>query len=211
MLAMLDRFSTFGLPIEATEFDVDVPDPEVQADYTRDFMTTLFSHPSVNAILSWGFWAGQHWRPNAALFRLNWELKPNGIMFSNLVFREWWTTTNAVTDGAGNATVRGFKGDYAVGVTIPGHSLESLTSLAADRTLTVTVPATTPPTLTAIVQAGQIHLGWPGTATGYHVEETPTLAPAAWQPVGPDPTLVDENWQVAIDLVAGTRFYRLAR
>jgi hypothetical protein len=61
------------------------------------------------------------------------------------------------------------------------------------------------------VQAGQIHLGWPGTATGYHVEETPTLAPAAWQPVGPDPTLVDENWQVAIDLVAGTRFYRLAR
>jgi GH35 family endo-1,4-beta-xylanase len=212
LLAMLDRFGTFGLPIEATEFDVDVPDETVQADYLRDFMTTLFSHPSVNGILMWGFWEVQHWRPNAALFRANWELKPNGVMWSNLVFREWWTTTNVVTDASGNATVRAFKGDYAVGVSTPGHSLESLTSLADNRTLTVVVPGTTsPPSLTAVVQGGQIRLSWPEIATGYHVEWTPTLVPAAWQSAGPDPTLADGEWHVAIDLAAGPGFFRLTR
>ena len=44
MLEILDRFATFGVPIAATEFDVNVTDEQVQADFLRDFMTTLFSH-----------------------------------------------------------------------------------------------------------------------------------------------------------------------
>ncbi len=56
MLEILDRFATFGVPIAATEFDVNVTDEQVQADFLRDFMTTLFSHSSVNGIIMWGFW-----------------------------------------------------------------------------------------------------------------------------------------------------------
>jgi GH35 family endo-1,4-beta-xylanase len=55
VLKILDRFARFGLPIQATEFDVNVWDEKLQADYTRDFMTALFSHPGVSGIIIWGF------------------------------------------------------------------------------------------------------------------------------------------------------------
>ena len=117
LLAVLDRFATFGKALAVTEFDVNVKDEELQAAYTRDFMTALFSHPAVNGILMWGFWEGRHWRPQAALFRRDWSVKPNGRVWQALVFDEWWTQVTAKTDADGRLTVRGFLGDYAVTVT----------------------------------------------------------------------------------------------
>ncbi|HXI18191.1 MAG TPA: endo-1,4-beta-xylanase, partial [Chloroflexota bacterium] len=84
LLSSLDHFAQLGLPIHITEFDIDTTDEALQEDYTRDFMTAMFSHPAVDAILMWGFWEARHWRPDAALFRRDWSIKPNGRAWTEL-------------------------------------------------------------------------------------------------------------------------------
>jgi GH35 family endo-1,4-beta-xylanase len=111
---ILDRFAAHGLPVHITEFDIDIDDEQAQADYTRDFLTAVFAHPSVNGFMMWGFWEGRHWRPRAAMFRRDWSLKPNGRVFRDLVFREWWTDVRGRTGAGGDFQTRGFLGDYEV-------------------------------------------------------------------------------------------------
>jgi len=129
---ILDRFAELGLPIQITEFDIATDDEQLQADYTRDFMTAVFAHEAVNGLVMWGFYEGAHWRPNAAMFRRDWSIKPNGEVYKRLVFDEWWTQETAKTDAAGNATVRGFLGDYQINVTHNGKSVERRVSLKKD-------------------------------------------------------------------------------
>ncbi|MGC9457999.1 MAG: endo-1,4-beta-xylanase, partial [Halothiobacillaceae bacterium] len=62
LLRILDRFGRFGLPIMITEYDYVTPFEDDLADYTRDVMTVLFSHPAAEGFLMWGFWDGRHWR-----------------------------------------------------------------------------------------------------------------------------------------------------
>ena len=114
LLRILDRYAAFGREIAVTEFDIDITDERLQADYLRDFMTTLFSHPAVGAIIMWGFWEGSHWRPNAALWRRDWSLKPVGQAWLDLVFQDWWTEATGRTNAAGRFTTRGFLGDYLI-------------------------------------------------------------------------------------------------
>ena len=114
LVAILDRFAAFGLPIQVTEFDINTKDRRLQADYMRDFLTTLFSHPKVEGILMWGFWAGRHWKPDAALFSRDWTLRPHGNVWKDLVLKTWWTDATGRTDARGRFTTRGFLGDYEV-------------------------------------------------------------------------------------------------
>ena len=120
VLRRLDRFAAFGLPIQVTEFDVNTTDEQLQADYTRDFLTAVFSHEAVRGFLMWGFWAGAHWLPDGAMYRLDWSEKPNLAAWRGLVYGQWWTDTSAVADTQGTCRVRGFKGAYDIAVTIGG-------------------------------------------------------------------------------------------
>jgi len=52
---ILDRFATFNLPIQITEFDLNTEDEKLQANYTRDFMTAVFAHEAINGFVMWGF------------------------------------------------------------------------------------------------------------------------------------------------------------
>lgn len=122
MLEILDRYAALGRPIQVTEFDVDVSDEPLQAEFLRDFMTTLFSHPSVKGIVMWGFWEGLHWKPNAALFRRDWSVKPNGQAWMDLVLKQWWTEVAGKTAADGRFATRGFLGDYEVTVTAGGKT-----------------------------------------------------------------------------------------
>jgi endo-1,4-beta-xylanase len=131
LLRSLDRFARFGLPIQVTEFDIDTTDEELQADYTRDFLIAMFSHPAIDAILLWGFWEGRHWRPNAALFRRDWTVKPNGQAWIDLVTRRWWTEAQGRTNQAGLYSTRGFLGEYEVTVTTGTTSKTVTASLIA--------------------------------------------------------------------------------
>ena len=140
MLAILDRFARLGLTLEVTEFDVNITDEQLQADFMRDFYIALFSHPAVEGIMTWGFWERTHWLPSAAMVRKDWTLKPNGQVWTDLVHKQWRTDVQGKTDEAGKCDVRGFLGDYEVTVTFSGRSRVVKTTLPKGGTrLTVTL------------------------------------------------------------------------
>lgn len=114
----LEKFGAFGLPLAITEFDVNVSNERLQADYLRDFLTVAFSNSHVDSFLMWGFWEGRHWLPNAALYRTDWSLKPNGKVFKELLFKRWWTNVSGQTDAAGRYATRGFLGEYTCTLTL---------------------------------------------------------------------------------------------
>lgn len=132
MLAILDRYAKFGKPIQITEFDVQVSDEKLQADFTRDFLTTMFSHPSVNGVVMWGFWEGMHYAPSAALWRKDWTAKPNGQAWLDLVKKQWWTNADGRTNTQGQTSARGFLGDYHITATLNGKTSEQDVTLGHD-------------------------------------------------------------------------------
>jgi GH35 family endo-1,4-beta-xylanase len=131
LLAVLDRFAALDRPLQVTEFDVDIADERLQADYLRDFLTVCFSHPKVKGVLMWGFWEGRHWKPRAALFRKDWSVKPNGQAWTDLVLKAWWTEAEGKTDAAGRFRARGFLGRYDVTAEAEGKT----------KTVTIDLPA----------------------------------------------------------------------
>ncbi|MEO1498087.1 MAG: endo-1,4-beta-xylanase [Planctomycetota bacterium] len=138
--AILDRFETLGLKMQVTEFDFTTGDEALQAQYTADFLTAMFAHEGIDDVLFWGFWEDAHWRPEAALFRSDWSIKPNGEAYLDLVFDEWWTDETMNADNAGSASVRGFKGDYDITASGGGETVtESLVLADGGETLTVTL------------------------------------------------------------------------
>ena len=122
LLETLDRYGQFGLPIESTELSLDLDDGPLAAEYMRDYLTVLFSHPRVDGIMLWGFWAGRHWRPQAALYGRDWTIRPHGQAWMDLVHKEWKTDVELLTDAEGNAATRGFLGDYDLTVTVGGRA-----------------------------------------------------------------------------------------
>ncbi len=122
LLKRLDRFAAFGKELEVTEFDINTNDEATQADYTRDFMTAVFSYPQMKAFVMWGFWEGAHWRPSGAMIRRDWTLKPNGEVYKDLVFKKWWTNANGKTGAQGTYATRGFLGDYEIEVKAGGKT-----------------------------------------------------------------------------------------
>jgi endo-1,4-beta-xylanase len=144
MLKTLDRFARLGLPIEITEFDIASSDDALRADYTRDFMLAAFSHPSITGITIWGFWAGNHWKPEAALWNRDWSIRPNGQAFVDLVTKEWWTEASGKSTAAGVFETRGFLGEYEVHVRSGGVSRKVIVQLPANGlTVPVRLPAST--------------------------------------------------------------------
>jgi hypothetical protein len=116
VVAILDRFAKFGLPIHITEFDLPARDDQGQGRYVRDFLTACFSHPATEAVTVWGFWAGKMWRPGGALIAEDWTLRPSGRMWLELTRGLWWTDEKLVADRKGQCGVRGFLGRYRISV-----------------------------------------------------------------------------------------------
>jgi len=130
ILATLDRYAKFNLPIRFTEFDMGTEDEPLQADFTRDFFILAYSHPSVVGIQLWGFWEKSHWIPLGAMYRGDWSEKPNAVVYKDLVLHQWRTNVDAVSDAEGGFTVRAFQGDYIVKVTRGEETVEREITLA---------------------------------------------------------------------------------
>jgi len=132
LLEILDKFAVFGVPLQVTEFDVDVADEQLAADFTRDLITVLFSHPAVNGFVMWGFWEGSHWKPHTAMFRRDWSPKLNGIAYMDLVCKQWRTDELLVSDAAGMAATRGFLGEYEITASHHGKTVTVRETLKKD-------------------------------------------------------------------------------
>ncbi len=76
----------------------------------------LFSHPRTVGFQMWGFWAGAHWRPRAAMFAHDWREKPMAQAYRDLVLRQWWTDLAGTTGPDGIFAGRGFLGDHEASV-----------------------------------------------------------------------------------------------
>ncbi len=115
MVDALNDLSTLKLPIVLTEITSDTPDVHHRAE-TLDMVFRIgYSHPNVQGVILWGFWANRHFRgPQAALVNRDFTLNPAGQRIFDMLLKEWRTNLDAATDGAGQIQFRGFHGRYEI-------------------------------------------------------------------------------------------------
>lgn len=136
---VLDRFSTFGLPIHFTEntlisgeimpaYIEDLNDWQVdewpstpegekrQADQIEEMYRILFEHPLVEAITTWDYRDGAWLKAPSGFIRKNNSFKPSYKMLKKLIKEEWWTDVTVMTDSEGYVTLKAFKGDYDLSI-----------------------------------------------------------------------------------------------
>ncbi|MCX6851042.1 MAG: endo-1,4-beta-xylanase [Verrucomicrobia bacterium] len=120
LLAVTDRFSEVVPHQCITEYDVvTTDDEELAADYTRDVLIAVFSHPAYTSFLLWGFWEGSHWKPAAASWNKDWSIRKRGEVLEEWIGRRWHTEVTLKTNAKGRVKWRGFPGWYEVQAT--GH------------------------------------------------------------------------------------------
>jgi GH35 family endo-1,4-beta-xylanase len=113
VLAFTDRFAAIVPRQIITEFDVfTVGDEELAADYTRDLLIAVFSHPAYSGFLWWGFWEGSHWQPSSASWNKDWSIRQRGEVLREWLGKHWRTEVELTTDENGLARWRGFPGHY---------------------------------------------------------------------------------------------------
>ena len=118
--ARLTSLGELGLPIWISEYDSISHDENIRAENLESMYRTAYSHPAVEGVMMWGFWAGAKWLgSDAAIVNSNWSFNAAGIRYRSLM-TEWTTVTNKLTDASGACFVRGFQGDYDVTITPPG-------------------------------------------------------------------------------------------
>ena len=139
ILAVVDRFARFGLPLHMTESTIvsghTIP-PEItdlndyrisewpstpegeerQANELERHYRSLVSHPSVQAINYWGISDSGSWLgAPVGLVRSDGSLKPSYDVMRNLIKGEWWLSpTQLATDDDGVVHISGFTGDYEI-------------------------------------------------------------------------------------------------
>jgi len=123
LLAALDTFSEFNLPLHISEITLASPGEggeadALQAQAARSLYRLWFSHPSVDSITWWnvpdsGAAPGEDKLLSGLLTR---ELKPKAAYHAlhELIHREWRTRAEGVTDAEGRFRLRGFHGQYRV-------------------------------------------------------------------------------------------------
>jgi GH35 family endo-1,4-beta-xylanase len=136
VLEILDEWAAFGKDLEITEFDLGCANDQVHAQYVRDFMTAIFSHPKMTAFIMWGFWEGAHWRGNdgGAMFRRDWSRRPAQEAWEDLVLKQWWTRAEAATAADGSAALRAFYGTHEVTVEAAGKQTKATVELVPGQT-----------------------------------------------------------------------------
>ena len=129
---IIDEYAALGngKEISISEYDAQGVDEFMGGEYMRDMLTMTFSHPAVESFLVWGYWDKNHWRDDAPLFREDWSLKPSGEQFIDLVYNQWWTEDEGMTNMNGEVFSRGFLGDYEVKITKDGATSTLTFSLA---------------------------------------------------------------------------------
>ncbi|APY08233.1 hypothetical protein BWZ20_07925 [Winogradskyella sp. J14-2] len=110
VLEILSFYATLGKQISISEFTMDVQDPKVREQYTRDFMIAAFSHPNVSEFLFWG--NTEDGRKKSDIFNADNEIGVMGKAYFSLVHGAWKTSLNETTSEDGTVSGIGFFGEY---------------------------------------------------------------------------------------------------
>jgi len=139
-ISTLDRlYAATNLPVHLTEISAKTPDAVRRADDLEMLFRLGFSHPSVEAIMLWGFTAKTHWMgADAALVDADNKINAAGQRISHLLREEWTTHGSATASKKGQLAWRGFYGTYTVTVKMPdGHTSVSEVVLVPGKTSAV--------------------------------------------------------------------------
>ncbi|MDH3650448.1 MAG: endo-1,4-beta-xylanase, partial [Saprospiraceae bacterium] len=130
----LDLLAQFNLPIRITEFNmpgqrskflrqraVEAPEMTLEeekrnAQHLADYYRICFAHPAVDGILMWGFWQGANWIPASSLYKKDWTPTAAAAAYQSLIFDEWWTDFDGMSDSNGVCHIRAFYGKHQVTV-----------------------------------------------------------------------------------------------
>ncbi|MDG5490076.1 endo-1,4-beta-xylanase [Psychroserpens sp. SPM9] len=110
VLEILSFYATLGKQISISEFTMDVQDPKVREQYTRDFMIAAFSHPNVSEFLFWG--NTEDGRKKSDIFNTDNEIGVMGKAYFSLVHDAWNTNLSGTTSEEGTVSGIGFFGEY---------------------------------------------------------------------------------------------------
>ena len=110
VLELLSFYATLGKQISISEFTMDIKDPQIREQYTRDFMIAALSHPNVCEFMFWGYVDDE--RAKVDIYTKDWEIGPMGKAFFGLVHDTWKTSLSGTTDNDGIAASSGFFGTY---------------------------------------------------------------------------------------------------
>ena len=112
-------------------------DEQMQADLIEKLYTLWFAHPKVEEIVYWNLVDGYaHKAPigdmtqgenvyYAGLIRFDMTPKPAYYTLKKLLYETWHTEADMMTSEDGNASFRGFYGDYTVEIEIDGFNNNS--------------------------------------------------------------------------------------
>ncbi len=129
----IENVKPLGLPMAVTEFDM------VGKSYTdmERVMYAVFSEPQLYGFTIWGAWDGRQWRNNGAIFEDNWEIKPSGRAWLDLVHGKWSNDTVAVTSASGTISLDAYKGTHKITLMM-GDSVFVDTLMVGDEQVEVT-------------------------------------------------------------------------
>ena len=136
---VLERYEVFGKPMHFTEITLTsghIMPPEIedlndyhvdewpstpegeerQAKQFTEMYEILFSHPLVRTAYTWEFVDGGWLGAPSGFLRKDGSTKPVYDAVYDLIRRQWWTNTEAVTDENGEAVIEGYRGDYKLTV-----------------------------------------------------------------------------------------------
>lgn len=124
----LDILSQVGVPLWATELDVQAADEHRRATFYEHALTALFAHPHVEGIMLWGFWDQAHWRGRAASLveGNNCHINAAGQKVIELITKRWQSDEVVTLTDESEYTVRGFHGEYELEIIHKGKTLEHL-------------------------------------------------------------------------------------
>ena len=132
VLEILDYYAKLDKEIGISEFTLDVKDPELREQYTRDFMIAAFSHPKVTQFIFWGMLKNA--KEKVDLFNQDGTPGAMGRAYLDLTKNMCTTKLEEQTDRRGKLKFRGFNGVYKYEVTIKGKIYRGLLYLNKDNT-----------------------------------------------------------------------------
>ena len=141
IVATFDKYQQLGLPLHITEFTPQSSGKaitggwregtwteEAQAEFAEQFYTLAFGHPSMVSIHWWGLSDRMIWLKGGGLLDKELNPKPVYTRLLKLIKQDWMTKNLTLkTAKNGQATFRGFYGQYRVVVTRPNGRPQTLT------------------------------------------------------------------------------------
>ncbi len=128
LMGLYDKLAEkYNKRLKITEYSCSIADINLQGNYTRDVMITCFAEENMDGFLMWRFFDGANFAAYSPIYDKDWNLKPAGKVYQDLVYNKWWTKdAKAKTSADGSATIRGFYGDYDVTVTANGKTVTEM-------------------------------------------------------------------------------------